>query len=775
MRRNLIWMVILGCGWACEAWGQPLCIAYIRETQWINGDVSVESDDVNGRTYQWSTSSIGCSVSSFGYRAVVHRPPGGGGQVSLTVTQAGCTDSHTQILTTNNMPYLPLIGDSVVCGSNPVLYECIWYEGPGGPSYYNHNLIVTGGVIVRQTQTSLPNYRWHERTWISWRGAPTGNIRSYYSNVGFPIGTFWEETVQVNCWLTGSDYACAGAPSGFGMHCPPGSTYTWSTAHGTVVQGQSTDSVQILWPSTGVDTVVTIFSSPTCGLDTNYFPVTIIDFPTNQISGDTVACENTLDTFYTSVLPVLNPPSVTKIWHVTGGGLNINSSPRDVAPYVHGPGPVETIALTTDDHGCVFKDTFTVNILPAPVIMLPPNPVICTGDSLLLNAGPGFATYAWSTGASASAIFANAAIPYTISVTDVVNNCLGTTTVTPTIEPDCVWPGDANHDYIVDANDFLDIGVAFGDTGPLRANATTNWSGQPAANWSNAFFSGQNYKHADCDGDGVVDFPDTMSVSLYQGLTHARIGHIAGGVPLRIRPSMPQFAGQDSLELIVELGEPGFPADSVYGLAIHLDFAPSDVFPGVAGKVSPSFLGTLGNGLMAMGHGDHTAGRYDFAMVRTDHVPYSGFGEVCRIRLKALPALWTAHTKVQLPIQLSRCRLVDAKGHEITVTPVADTVWLYDLGYVSAPAPASELAWSLSPNPATDVVHLQLDSKACGLYALSLVDMRGKVVASQAGRLTGCGTLHALDMDVRDLADGVYGLRLAAGGYIVHGRVVVLR
>ena len=149
---------------------------------------------------------------------------------------------------------------------------------------------------------------------------------------------------------------------------------------------------------------------------------------------------------------------MTKIWNVTGGGLNLNSSPRDSIHYVHGVGPLETITLTTNDHGCISHDTMTMQIHPAPVVALAPTPTICTGDSLLLDAGPGFATYAWSNGAMLSSIYASAAIPYTISVTDVAYNCLGTATVTPVIDADCVWPGDANHDLVVDVNDFLDIG-----------------------------------------------------------------------------------------------------------------------------------------------------------------------------------------------------------------------------------------------------------------------------------------------------------------------------
>jgi hypothetical protein len=561
----------------------------------------------------------------------------------------------------------------------------------------------------------------------------------------------------------------------YSQNCPNGSTFTWSTTSGTILSGQNTDSVQIVWNSPGTDTIVTIYNSTVCGLDTNYLPVTIVPYPTNQISGPLTGCHSDVDTFSTSPIPALVTNQVTKLWNVTGGGLNLNSSSANEIHYRHGLGPVETIVLTTDDHGCISTDTHTVNILPAPPVNLGPDPVICFGDSILLDAGPGYSSYAWSTGASLSAIFANSAIPYTISVTAPGYNCMNYDTVTPTIDPNCVWPGDANHDYIVDANDFLDIGIAFGDTGSLRPNANPFWSGQPCPDWTNYFLSGQNHKHADSDGNGLVDFPDTMSVSLYQGFTHLRVGESKGGVPLRIYPRIPLFAGQDSVELIVELGDPGFPVDSAYGLAFQLDYSTSDVYNGFGGKASSSFLGSPGNSFMAMGQSNPSGAPFHFAMVRTDHLPAAGFGEVCRIKLKPRPSVWTAHTKVQLPIALSHCRLIRPDGSEIPVTPMADTVWLYDLGYVSAPNSENPFEWSISPIPADDQLHLRLDGNICGPYTLTLTDLSGRVIATQSGQLKGCGAVQELELDVKAFECGVYALKVSTARNSATKRVVVLR
>jgi len=88
-----------------------------------------------------------------------------------------------------------------------------------------------------------------------------------------------------------------------------------------------------------------------------------------------------------------------------------------------------------------------------------------------------------------------------------------------TICSSLVWPGDYNYDGTVDQYDLLYVNLALGNTGQNRPNATTDWQGQPAQDWSSVI-EGVNGKHQDGNGDGVVDINDCQIVEDNFGSIH---------------------------------------------------------------------------------------------------------------------------------------------------------------------------------------------------------------------------------------------------------------
>lgn len=77
-----------------------------------------------------------------------------------------------------------------------------------------------------------------------------------------------------------------------------------------------------------------------------------------------------------------------------------------------------------------------------------------------------------------------------------------------------VYPGDCNKDNLVNHMDLFPIGLAFGQTGSPRNLADTNISFGVPKKVNNWFFEqrGINAKHADVDGNGLIDENDIIQL-----------------------------------------------------------------------------------------------------------------------------------------------------------------------------------------------------------------------------------------------------------------------
>ena len=76
---------------------------------------------------------------------------------------------------------------------------------------------------------------------------------------------------------------------------------------------------------------------------------------------------------------------------------------------------------------------------------------------------------------------------------------------------DCVWPGDANSDGQVDLVDYLvfEYFNNYSEFGEKRLSESIDWLPFPAADWNRTIDQGNlNAKHADCNGDGLIDHLD---------------------------------------------------------------------------------------------------------------------------------------------------------------------------------------------------------------------------------------------------------------------------
>jgi hypothetical protein len=323
-------------------------------------------------------------------------------------------------------------------------------------------------------------------------------------------------------------------------------------------------------------------------------------------NGVNTACANNLTVgLYTVTVTDVNACSATTLAAITQPPLLIISIPS--SPIVCYNDSVLFCISNYDSSGCTATATVTVNQDPQMQISFSilncPSSGMCDGAIDISLAG-GTAPYVYIlNGAPIFSLGIFNAIcdssGYTFLITD-ANGCTLVSTIFLTSNCNDVWPGDANHDQVADNTDLLAIGIGYGTTGPVRPGATINWVGQAAPDWTDSLANNANYKHVDCNGDGIIDANDTTAIIQNYGMTHSyRLMSLQPNPfdpPLYFDIVVDTVGTDQVLSIPLNFGTQLIPADSIYGLAFTVNYDTSLVkADSINISFSNSWLGTLGN------------------------------------------------------------------------------------------------------------------------------------------------------------------------------------
>lgn len=205
---------------------------------------------------------------------------------------------------------------------------------------------------------------------------------------------------------------------------------------------------------------------------------------------------------------------------------------------------------------------------------------------------------------------------------------------------DNVWPGDTNSDNVASHVDLLSIGLTYNYTGPARMNTAASWNGFMSPNWGGEFANGLNHKHADANGDGIVDATDEEVLAQNYGLTHGPVAPFEALPYTDLDP--PVFMDLDELdelpagtnvEIPVVAGSADIMINDIYGLAFTLELDP-DLFDMNSLEViyPTSWFGEPEINTTHL-HKIYPDGRIEVALTRTDHNNVSGFGPIMYLRI----------------------------------------------------------------------------------------------------------------------------------------------
>ncbi|MEI6310711.1 MAG: T9SS type A sorting domain-containing protein [Bacteroidota bacterium] len=411
---------------------------------------------------------------------------------------------------------------------------------------------------------------------------------------------------------------------------------------------------------------------------------------------------------------------------------------------------------------------------------------LCYGDTTTLFVGLGAASYVWSAMGrgfistlpdSTAYLPIDSANTYICNVTDFCGHSFTYTfTVTGAACYNLVWPGDASADGIANMYDFLYIANAMGDTGSVRAGATTTWVGQTATDWATTSWGWTpvNSKHSDCDGNGVVDYLDFAPLISNYGLIHFR-GNGSGSGSRADDPTIPNItlhANYDTcgtstvVSVDVLLGDATKPIDSISSIVLEFHFDPTLIDTNTINiNYTGSWLGTLGSNLVSFQKNLFDNARIDIGASRTDHINKNGYGKLATISFVTTDNLSGI---ANCPLNIGNYLAITKSADTVELDAINDTLYL-DPQKSTAIEDIAKLEASITayPNPASQV--LMLVSPTYTMESISIQNALGQTVYTKASQA------KQTQLDLNTLGNGIYYISIEMNGQFVHKKIEIIK
>ncbi|MEM9984437.1 MAG: hypothetical protein AAF804_05015, partial [Bacteroidota bacterium] len=390
---------------------------------------------------------------------------------------------------------------------------------------------------------------------------------------------------------------------------------------------------------------------------------------------------------------------------------------------------------------------------------------VCKDSSLTLTptitGAQGTLSYLWSTGSQASSLTVTA-LPADILIwvrVEDQSGTLATDTVSIEVLPECVLPGDANGDRNANNSDLLVMGLGFGDTGPVRPGASSNFDFQGAPAWGNLAWGGADQVHSDADGNGSVDWGDISTLAQnYSGpqTIDTTNWDANQGIPLYLDILNGVVTAGDTVHIKVMVGTPSNPVSGLHGLAFSLKYDLALVDSGsISLDYSNNWLGNVGTDAAAVDRVFYQDQQIDVGLTRLDQINRQGYGLMVDITVVIDDISGKKEAIEMLAIQLSNIILVDSQGQSLSVAPVGSEIAVSTNQETTNLALESDAPplMSLYPVPAKEeiAVSWQAEEKATAF----IFDQLGKTKAIMP--LNGVETQR---IDLRSWSPGIYSVQI---------------
>ncbi len=391
-----------------------------------------------------------------------------------------------------------------------------------------------------------------------------------------------------------------------------------------------------------------------------------------------------------------------------------------------------------DSSFCRGYDTLTVSLIPAPSVDLGPDTYFCEGDSVTLDAGPGFSSYLWNDGSSGQTLTAHMTGVYYVTISD-SSGC---------VEEDIVLVSENPNPFI-----FLgpDIVGCVGEPVPL--------SGDPG-------FSTYFWSTGDALANIIVTQPGTYWLTVtdqFGCMNTDTINITMDGGNINLGPDV-TLCEEDSI--ILDAGS-GFSAYiwSNGALTQTLVIKSSGTYDVTAIDGNCRAMDTIVVDVDPLPVPD-------FSTVPTSNLQRFAFQNLSQFGLTSTWDFGDGQTSTSTsPIHTFPAPgkyVVCLTAHNLCGDRVhCDTI---ATGNVSLNDPLQENL-KIFPNPASQRFYLQVEGIQLNNTQLQLLDVKGRVLYTQAAGVLKDG--DRVEIAPGDLAKGMYMLRISSDSHQVVRKVMI--
>lgn len=328
---------------------------------------------------------------------------------------------------------------------------------------------------------------------------------------------------------------------------------------------------------------------------------------------------------------------------------------------------------------------------------------------------------------------------------------------------DCVFPGDANKDGTVNIFDVLNLGVAFNQTGLPRPNAVIDPILQAAFDWDINTLFNLNFKHIDCDGNGIVNELDYLAIDQnYERVAPIAIesNDNATTVSLAFLTDT-LFISSNQTEVNIPanliVADSNQPIQNFYGIGLSIDYDGTMIAPSTTNYNETSFMGEAENILIRQ-KDLSTDNQLGVAITRTNQLGINGSGNIAEVGFVIVADLIAGRI---MDVQLDYNDLVasDPNGEEIPVNVPADgpklVIVVDSSKTVSINEVLDDTQFNIYPNPTQTNLFVNLDKQLdLSEATIELFNTLGQQVIYQPLKKN-----HIL-LDIQDLNVGVYWVKI---------------